>query len=121
MKIQPLLVAVIFMLSIQACSFHHGEQGYTAPRKMSDKVIVVQRPQQHDTLCVTAVGDIMLGSSYPDKSDLPPDNGRESFRSVSKYLKRSDITFGNLEGTLLYNGEPVRPFYSGCRKDMGPF
>jgi len=107
MKIQPLLVAVIFMLSIQACSFHHGEQGYTAPRKMSDKVIVVQRPQQHDTLCVTAVGDIMLGSSYPDKSDLPPDSGKKSFKHVSKYLKRSDITFGNLEGTLLDNGEPA--------------
>ena len=109
MKIKPLLIAVFFILSIQACFYptRHGEQGYYSPHKMSEKVIVVHVPQQHDTLCVTAVGDIMMGSTYPDNGNLPPDSGKESFKSVSRYLQNSDITFGNLEGTLLDNGEPA--------------
>jgi hypothetical protein len=109
MKIKPLLLAVFFILSIQACFYpaHNGEQGYRSPHKMSDKVIVVQRPKLDDTVCITAVGDIMMGSSYPNNGSLPPDSGKESFRSVTQYLKSSDVTFGNLEGTLLDYGAPV--------------
>lgn len=73
--------------------------------KIQHKRVVA--PIQHDTLCITAVGDIMLGSSYPDNSTLPPDSGRVSFERVEKYLHGNDITFGNLEGALLDTGKPA--------------
>jgi poly-gamma-glutamate capsule biosynthesis protein CapA/YwtB (metallophosphatase superfamily) len=60
----------------------------------------------HDTICIAAVGDIMLGSSYPDSSKLPPDSAKGSFKPVLKYLDKADIVFGNLEGTLLDSGMP---------------
>ena len=109
MKITPLLPAVFFMLLLQSClhPVHNGKQVFHQPRNMSDTVIVVKLPPAHDTLCITAVGDIMMGSSYPNKKSLPPDSGKESFKSVSRYLKNSDITFGNLEGTLLDEGLPA--------------
>jgi poly-gamma-glutamate capsule biosynthesis protein CapA/YwtB (metallophosphatase superfamily) len=56
---------------------------------------------------IAAVGDIMMGTSYPAEKSLPPDSGKNSFKAVIKYLKGNDITFGNLEGTLLDKGLPA--------------
>ena len=62
----------------------------------------------HDTICVTAVGDIMLGTAYPSKYNLPPDSAKGSFKAVLNDLRSADVTFGNLEGTLLDKGTPAR-------------
>jgi poly-gamma-glutamate capsule biosynthesis protein CapA/YwtB (metallophosphatase superfamily) len=60
-----------------------------------------------DSMCIAAVGDIMLGTSYPDSTTLPPDSAKNSFMAVEKYLRQADVTFGNLEGTLLDAGMPA--------------
>ncbi len=57
-----------------------------------------------DTLSIIAVGDIMLGSAYPSKGNLPKDDAFQSFKNVIDYLK-GDIVFGNLEGCLLDTGK----------------
>src|SRR5688500_9813702 len=56
-----------------------------------------------DTVTVIGVGDIMMGTSYPEDR-LPPDNGRFLLRAVAPVLRDADVTFGNLEGTLLDEG-----------------
>jgi len=61
----------------------------------------------HDTITIAAVGDLMLGSAYPDRSKLPPDSAVGSFAAAKDYFKGSDIVFGNLEGTLLDTGKPA--------------
>lgn len=58
---------------------------------------------QNDTLTITGVGDIMMGTSYPTNR-LPENDGRMLFHEVGPYLSRADLTFGNLEGTLLDEG-----------------
>lgn len=60
-----------------------------------------------DTLSITAVGDIMIGSAYPSKSNLPIDDGINSFKAVDSFLK-GDIIFGNLEGCFLNNGKSTK-------------
>jgi hypothetical protein len=60
-----------------------------------------------NSVCIAAVGDIMLGTSYPDNRTLPRDNAKSSFRDVKEELKDADVTFGNLEGTLLDTGAPA--------------
>jgi hypothetical protein len=61
------------------------------------------------SITITGVGDIMLGSSFPSEKFLPPhDNPYFLLESVSDTLISSDITFGNLEGSFLNNGEPVK-------------
>lgn len=74
------------------------------PGKKIDKIVALGK---NDTLIVAAAGDIMLGTSYPDKSTLPPDSAKNSFSNAVKELKATDITFGNLEGTLLDGGMPA--------------
>ncbi|MBX2896279.1 MAG: CapA family protein [Cyclobacteriaceae bacterium] len=60
--------------------------------------------QKKDTITVIGVGDIMMGTNYPDKGGLPPNDGRELFSEVSTILQTADITMGNLEGVLLDEG-----------------
>lgn len=56
-----------------------------------------------DTVTVIGVGDIMMGTNYPEDR-LPPDDGRFLMASVAHILRDADVTFGNLEGTLLDEG-----------------
>jgi hypothetical protein len=56
-----------------------------------------------DTLTILGVGDIMMGTNYPEDK-LPPQNGEMLMREVEAVLKDADVTFGNLEGTLLDAG-----------------
>ena len=57
-----------------------------------------------DTVTIAAVGDIMSGTNFPDKSYLPGNRGKNLWREVKPILKQADITFGNLEGTVLDEG-----------------
>lgn len=62
-----------------------------------------------DTISVIGVGDIMLGTSFPDKSTLPPNNDCTSLLAdVKPILQRADITFGNLEGAFSDNAPVVK-------------
>lgn len=55
-----------------------------------------------DTLTIVGVGDIMMGTDFPDASYLPPNDGATIFPDTIKaILQNADLTFGNLEGTLL--------------------
>jgi hypothetical protein len=61
------------------------------------------------TVTITGVGDIMLGSSFPSEKLLPPhDNPYLLLESVSDTLSSSDITFGNLEGSFLNEGDAAK-------------
>lgn len=55
---------------------------------------------------VVAVGDIMLGTDYPE--DRLPEPGRLLLEPVTGVLRSADITFGNFEGTFLAGGEPEK-------------
>ncbi len=57
-----------------------------------------------DTLTVIGVGDIMLGTNYPEAEYLPPDDGAMLLADVEDILNDADITFGNYEGVILNEG-----------------
>lgn len=64
-------------------------------------------PAGGQTITLSAVGDIMMGTAYPSASMLPGDQGRSFFAQASRYIKASDIRFGNFEGTF-FDGAPQR-------------
>lgn len=61
----------------------------------------------NDTISITAVGDIMIGSAYPSKTTLPRHDGLRSFKDVGPALK-GDVVFGNLEGCFLNDGKSTK-------------
>lgn len=65
------------------------------------------------TLTVAAVGDIMMGTAWPEEV-LPPRDGEGIYDNVLESFRGADIVFGNLEGPLLDGGEGKK-----CRKRQG--
>jgi poly-gamma-glutamate capsule biosynthesis protein CapA/YwtB (metallophosphatase superfamily) len=56
------------------------------------------------TYTIAGVGDIMLGTSFPSRKYLPPQNNPNPLiADLIPYLSDSDITFGNLEGPFTDN------------------
>jgi poly-gamma-glutamate capsule biosynthesis protein CapA/YwtB (metallophosphatase superfamily) len=64
-------------------------------------------PPTHPGLTIAAVGDIMMGTDFPENI-LPDDDGVGFLQAVTPILQAPDVTFGNLEGVLLDGGEPVK-------------
>lgn len=56
---------------------------------------------------VAGVGDIMLGTDFPE-NHLPDDDGVGFLAAVTPILSSADISFGNLEGVLMDDGEPIK-------------
>lgn len=54
------------------------------------------------------VGDIMLGSTYPDESGLPPNDGADLLKEATPILTSADLAFGNLEGPMLEGGTTTK-------------
>jgi len=63
--------------------------------------------QPCQALTITAVGDIMMGTTYPEPL-LPPHDGQGIFDAVKGSFQGADILFGNLEGPLLDEGESTK-------------
>jgi hypothetical protein len=60
-------------------------------------------------IVIAGVGDIMPGTSFPSASFLPPASRVSSlFGTLADTLAGADVTFGNLEGSFLDNGEPAK-------------
>jgi Bacterial capsule synthesis protein PGA_cap len=59
------------------------------------------------SITFAAVGDVMLGSSFPDETGglLPPDDGKDLLAEVTPILSGADVAFGNLEGPLVDAGQ----------------
>jgi hypothetical protein len=61
------------------------------------------------SVTITGVGDIMPGTSYPSCCYLPPgDNPYVLIGEIADSVRTSDLTFGNLEGSFLNEGEPFK-------------
>lgn len=94
----------------------------------------IAAPPADTVINIAAVGDMMLGTAYPNSNNLPPDSGKNSFKYALKDLREADIAFGNLEGALIDSGAPAamklkfrsKPYlfkmpehYGGIFKDAG--
>ena len=63
--------------------------------------------QKKPDIRIAAVGDIMMGTNFPDDRRAP-DDGVSLLKAMTPTLKDADITFGNLEGVLLEGGEAAK-------------
>jgi poly-gamma-glutamate capsule biosynthesis protein CapA/YwtB (metallophosphatase superfamily) len=73
------------------------------PQVQQDSVSLGEKKVKKDTVSIIGVGDIMMGTNYPEDK-LPPDDGSFLMKDVESILQDADVTFGNLEGTLLDSG-----------------
>lgn len=65
-----------------------------------------------DSLTIIGVGDIMMGTTYPEVR-VPPQDGKFLFQNVDTILAAADLTLGNLEGPLLGGGTCTKTLVEG--------
>jgi hypothetical protein len=69
-----------------------------------EEVFIKIHPKKPDTISVIGVGDVMIGTNFPNEGYLPPDSGKYMLSSVAHVLRDADLTFGNQEGVILNEG-----------------
>jgi len=74
-----------------------------AEPKVQDSIVLTVSPLK-DTITIIGVGDIMIGTNFPNKGYLPPDSGKYMLTEVAATLRDADLTFGNQEGVILNEG-----------------
>ena len=95
------------VLLISACATAPESE----PPQLEEEIIEITSdaaPSEQKTeirLTIAAVGDMMLGTDYPE-NHLPDDDGVGFLAAVTPVLSMADIAFGNLEGVLVDGGEP---------------
>jgi poly-gamma-glutamate capsule biosynthesis protein CapA/YwtB (metallophosphatase superfamily) len=94
MKQIALLIFIAFTIGF--CS---NNKKTTPDNNLAKENNATKKPSK-DTISLSFVGDIMMGTNYPAPGFMPPNNGTALFTNVKKYLQETDITFGNCEGTL---------------------
>jgi len=105
-------IPVLFLAFVFYSSCEHTQANFQAEKTSAAKprYAIAAKPDAkavHDSVCIAAVGDIMLGTSYPDRKTLPPDGAKSSFKNVASEWQDADVKFANLEGTLLDTGAPA--------------
>jgi hypothetical protein len=106
--------SILFFFSCSSDSSSERTQLHIGASLLSADTLPVQDTIPQDTVKVKAdepatytvigVGDMMLGTNYPSASYLPPKGGSTMLADVKELLSSADITFGNLEGTILDKG-----------------
>ncbi|NJM53379.1 MAG: CapA family protein [Blastocatellia bacterium] len=61
-------------------------------------------PQNKEPITIAAGGDIMLGSTFPNETRMPPNDGADLLKAVAPIFQAADIAFGNLEGPMIDSG-----------------
>jgi poly-gamma-glutamate capsule biosynthesis protein CapA/YwtB (metallophosphatase superfamily) len=99
-------ILVAFLLTWYACTpVEVAENSETLA--VQDSIPKIDSIVTKDTVkyySIIGVGDMMLGTNYPSPKYLPPSGGSTMLADVKDYLQNADITFGNLEGTILDEG-----------------
>jgi poly-gamma-glutamate capsule biosynthesis protein CapA/YwtB (metallophosphatase superfamily) len=57
-----------------------------------------------EPITIAAGGDIMLGSTFPNDTRMPPNDGADSLKPVAPIFQAADIAFANLEGPMIDSG-----------------
>jgi hypothetical protein len=70
----------------------------------TNAIIAEPTPRNNEPITIVAVGDIMMGSPFPNDSRMPPNDGKDLFTPFKDVLQSGDITFGNLEGPMTDGG-----------------
>lgn len=95
----PILIIIAFT------SWNSTKSIVNSPKK--NERIKKELVENDSLITLVAVGDIMMGTNYPSDAYLPP---KDVFLldPVVNYLRNADVTFGNLEGTVLDKGGKIK-------------
>jgi hypothetical protein len=110
---KPIFIFLIITFSFQTLYGQSGRATQTYYRSLQPPPVQILQPKgpglmdvpdidpDNRFISIIGVGDIMMGTNYPDPSYLPPNDGRDLLKPLHHILQSATVTFGNLEGVLL--------------------
>src|SRR3954470_3891334 len=101
-RIRPYLcaVAVCAAAVVLGC----GPKAVRSEPNISENIAPQPTPVNNEPIKIAAVGDVMLGSPFPNDSRMPPNYGAGLLNDVTPILSAADVAFGNLEGPIIDDG-----------------
>ncbi len=107
LAIEHIVRLVVVLLLLAGCAAAPPGEPESAETVVAPEISTPEPATEkpHVRLTIAAVGDMMLGTDYPE-NHLPDDDGVGFLATVTPLLSAADVTFGNLEGVLVDGGEP---------------
>ncbi|MBP9664463.1 MAG: CapA family protein [Pyrinomonadaceae bacterium] len=103
--------AILVFLLVIACQPKTARSGEPADGPQPEAT-----PKNTEPITIVGVGDIMMGSPFPNDTRMPPNDGAELLKAFTPILTAADIAFGNLEGPIVDGGTSgkCRPGSTQC-------
>ena len=101
-RLKHLIILIVLCTSVLAC-----QKDLTTPvaeAEAKPSALPAPTPANFEPITIAAVGDIMLGSPFPNESRMPPNDGADILKEVTPVLAATDIAFGNMEGPIVDGG-----------------
>lgn len=93
---------IVLTIFVCACGSSAGPANIVYAQAESPQATEnVEKPAE---VTIVGVGDIMLGSPYPNDTRMPPNDGADLLKEFVPILSAADIAFGNLEGPIIDDG-----------------
>lgn len=98
---KSIFLTIILLFATGSCQ----TKDFTTPiAEAETNVLATPTPRSSDPITIAAVGDVMLGSPFPNDSRMPPNDGADILKDVTPVLSAADIAFGNMEGPIIDGG-----------------
>ena len=101
MSLSTIFAAILALFVLLACQPKTVSSEETTN---AERPTVEATPKNMEPITIAAVGDVMLGSPFPNDSRMPPNDGADLLKEVTPLLSAADIAFGNLEGPIVDGG-----------------
>jgi len=95
---------VVLLAVAGAAAFSCQSKDLSTPIAEAENAQPAPTPKTAETITIAAVGDVMLGSPFPNESRMPPNDGADLLKDVTPILSAADIAFGNMEGPITDGG-----------------
>lgn len=94
-----LLIGVVVLLACQTKTVNSEELANNKPAETAPTP-----PANREPITIAAAGDVMLGSTFPNETRMPPNDGADALKPVAPIFQKADIAFANLEGPMVDSG-----------------
>ncbi len=104
LKFLPLFFVIFILATVSSCQSKivSGEEVNSLVTSFAPTP--TPKSNNKEPITIAAGGDIMLASTFPNESRMPPNDGADLLNAVAPFFQAADIAFGNLEGPLIDGG-----------------
>jgi poly-gamma-glutamate capsule biosynthesis protein CapA/YwtB (metallophosphatase superfamily) len=107
-KLKLLSIVTLALLFAFACGNKSSELPSSSITPTVQAEPTPPKSTNKEPITIAAAGDVMLGSTFPNETRMPPNDGVDLLKPVTPIFQAADIAFANLEGPMADSGISVK-------------